>query len=127
MSPSTDRQTFRETLATLATKTQAKLPTLNGRVEKACRLVLAGDVELHEDGTALVNSLTDPTRAYQLAQGVCQCRDWGQAPEHLCCHRLAVGFLRKVQARLPQSPPVEPAPPLLLPAPAPTRGAPAAA
>jgi hypothetical protein len=71
---------------------------LNGRVEKAVKLVLQGDVELHDDTTALVNSLSDPTRAYQLAQGVCQCRDWGQAPEHLCCHRLAAGFLRKVQA-----------------------------
>ena len=101
------RQTFRETLASLASRTLAKVPTLNGRVEKACKLVLAGDVELHADGTALINSLSDPTRAYQLTQGVCQCRDWGQAPEHLCCHRLAVGFLRKVQE--------------LLPAPAPTR------
>ena len=53
MNPATDCQTFRQTLATLAAKTQAKLPALNGRVEKACKLVLGGDVELHQDGTAL--------------------------------------------------------------------------
>jgi hypothetical protein len=97
MSTSTDRATFRATLATLADKTKSKLPALNGRIEKACRLVLQGDVELHDDGTALVNSLSDPSRAYQCGNGACQCRDWGQAPEHLCCHRLAVGFQRKVE------------------------------
>jgi hypothetical protein len=96
----TERQQLRTTLATLAARTKAKLPALNGRVEKACTLVLAGDVELHEDGTALVHSLSDPSRAYQITQGVCQCRDWGQAPEHLCCHRLAAGFLRKAEELL---------------------------
>jgi hypothetical protein len=104
VSTATDRQTFRATLAVLVDKTKAKLPALNGRVEKACRLVLQGDVELHDDGTALVNSMSDPTRAYQCGNGVCQCRDWGQAPEHLCCHRLAVGFQRKVEELAPEGP-----------------------
>jgi hypothetical protein len=106
MTTSTDRQQFRSILADLAAKTQAKLPALNGRVTKACKLVLAGDVELHQDGTALVGSLTDPTRTYQVTgtPGQCQCRDYDQAPEHLCCHRLAVGLTRKVQALLPQAP-----------------------
>jgi hypothetical protein len=103
MNASTDRQQFRSILADLAAKTQAKLPALNGRVTKACKLVLAGDVALHPDGTALVNSLTDPTRAYQVtgSPATCQCQDYDRAPEHLCCHRLAVGFTRKVQALLP--------------------------
>jgi hypothetical protein len=98
--PLTDRQRLRTTPASLAEKTKAKLPALNGRVEKACTLVLAGDVELHADGTALVGSLSDPRRAYQVRQGLCQCRDWGQAPEHLCCHRLAAGFLHKAEELL---------------------------
>jgi hypothetical protein len=106
MQTSTDRQQFREVLAGLAAKTLTRIPALNGRVEKACKLVLAGDVELHPDGTALVNSLTDPTRTYQVTgtPGQCQCRDYDQAPEHLCCHRLSVGFLRKVQELLPPAP-----------------------
>jgi hypothetical protein len=103
-SASPDRQTFREVLAGLAAKTLTKIPALNGRVEKACRLVLGGDVELHPDGTALVNSLTDPTRAYQVSPGLCLCKDFDHAPEHLCCHRLAVGFVRKVQELLPPAP-----------------------
>ena len=109
MSPQTARQTERELLAGLAAKTLTRIPALNGRVEKACKLVLGGDVALHQDGTALVNSLTDPTRTYQVTgkPGQCQCQDYDRAPEHLCCHRLAVGLTRKVQALLPQSTGVE--------------------
>jgi hypothetical protein len=101
MATSPARQQFRELLAQLAGKTQQKLPQLNGRVEKATRLVLAGDVELHTDGTALVHSLSEPTKAYQLKDGICQCRDWQQAPNNLCCHRLAVGFARKIEEVFP--------------------------
>jgi hypothetical protein len=106
MTTSTDRQIYREVLAGLAAKTLTRIPALNGRVEKACKLVLGHDVELHSDGTALVNSLTDPTRAYVVtgAPATCQCQDYDHAPEHLCCHRLAVGFTRKVQELLPPAP-----------------------
>ena len=67
MSPSTfspDRVAFRAMLATLAAKTSTKIPELNGRVEKAVKLALAGDVELHDDGSATVYSSSDPTRRY---------------------------------------------------------------
>jgi hypothetical protein len=114
MTTSPDRQQFRGVLAGLAAKMLTKIPALNGRVEKACKLVLGGDVELHPDGTALVNSLTDPTRAYQVSPGLCLCKDFDHAPEHLCCHRLAVGFQRKVQELLPPAPepPGQPTPAL---------------
>jgi hypothetical protein len=106
MTTSTDRQQYRELLAALASKTLTRIPALNGRVEKACKLVLGHDVELHRDGTALVHSLTDPTRAYVVtgAPATCQCQDYDHAPEHLCAHRLAVGFTRKVQELLPPAP-----------------------
>lgn len=98
------REQYRSILASLAEKTKAKLPQLHGRVDKACRLVLAGDVDVHEDGSSLVDSLSDPARRYLLKDGVCQCRDWQQAPEHLCCHRLAAGFVRKLQELMPETP-----------------------
>ena len=98
---SPDRQAFRETLAGLAEKTKAKIPTLNGRVEKAVKLALAGDVELHDDGTATVYSSSDPTRRYEIREGTCTCRDYEQAPEHLCQHRLSAGLMRKTQELLP--------------------------
>jgi hypothetical protein len=104
MSPATDRHAFRALLATLAAKTQAKIPALNGRVEKALRLALAGDVELHADGTATVYSSSDPTRRYAIIEGTCTCRDYEQAPQHLCQHRLSAGLVRRTQALLPQDP-----------------------
>jgi len=110
-SPTPDRAWFRAILAQLASKTQAKIPTLNGRVEKACKLVLAGDVALQEGNAAIVGSLSDPGLTYQLTDGTCKCRDWQQAPEHLCCHRLAVGFVRKIAELMPpEALPVPPAP-----------------
>ncbi len=100
---SPDRQQFREVLAGLAAKTQAKMPTLNGRVEKACKLVLSGDVELQGE-KALVHSLSDPAKTYTLEPGHCTCADFPRAPEYLCAHRLAVGFLRKVHELMPSAP-----------------------
>jgi hypothetical protein len=49
---STTREQFRQALADLATKARHALPDLNGRVDGALKLVLAGDVELLPDGTA---------------------------------------------------------------------------
>jgi hypothetical protein len=83
-------------LGQLASTTSAKIPTLNGRVEKACRLALQGDVELTSSTTATVHSLSDPTTSYAITPGLCTCKDYSHAPEHLCCHRLAAGFVRKI-------------------------------
>jgi hypothetical protein len=94
------RQQYRDLLASLAAKTQTKIPALNGRVEKACKLVLQGDVELQGAG-ALVHSLSDPSTTYTLEPGHCTCADFPRAPEYLCAHRLAAGFARKLQDLLP--------------------------
>jgi len=100
----TTRQQYREVLTGLAAKTLTRIPALNGRTEKACKLVLQGDVVLLPDGTAQVGSLTDPAKSYLVGHGACDCRDWDRAPEHLCAHRLAVGFARKVHELVPQAP-----------------------
>ena len=99
-----DREAFRAMLATLATKTKTKIPELNGRVERALRLALAGDVELHDNGTATVYSSSDPTRRYEIIEGTCTCQDWDRAPQHLCQHRLSAGLVRRTYALLPQEP-----------------------
>lgn len=100
MSASPDRQQYREVLASLAAKTKTKIPELNGRVEKALKLALLGDVELHDNGTATVYSSSDPTRRYEIIEGTCTCRDWEQAPQHLCQHRLSAGLVRRTYALL---------------------------
>ena len=110
MAPGTDRTQYREVLASLVQKTQTRFPDLNGRLTKATKLALMEDVELHDDGSATVSSASDPTRHYRIIEGICTCRDWEHAPEHLCQHRLAAGLVRKAHALLPPAPPVETVP-----------------
>jgi hypothetical protein len=91
MAPATltpDRQTFRAMVAEVAAKAQAKLPlAVNGRIESAVKLVLAGDVEPQADGTIQVGS-SDPTRWYHLVGATCTCTDFvqGKAPSGWCKH-----------------------------------------
>ena len=74
--------------------------------EKAVKLALAGDVALHDDGSATVYSSSDPTRRYVIREGTCTCRDYEQAPEHLCQHRLSAGLVRRTSELLPPAPEV---------------------
>jgi hypothetical protein len=107
MAPSTDRQTFRETVALVAARAKARLPeAVNGRVESAARLVLLHDVTPQEDGTILVGSSTDPCKQYRLMGDTCECQDWrhGQAPGGWCQHRIAAGIAKRVQELLPPEP-----------------------
>ena len=48
------RQAFREAVATVAEQAKAALPDCHGRIDKAIAIVLAGDVQVHPDGTATV-------------------------------------------------------------------------
>jgi hypothetical protein len=119
----TPRQSFRETVAAVADKARLVLPaSVNGRIESAVKLVLAGDVFFCADGTVEVGS-SDPTRYYKLVGHSCTCTDFtsGKAPEGMCKHRLAANLLKsaeRVLARhgtpepepLPEPPPVEPWP-----------------
>jgi hypothetical protein len=116
MSTPTDRQLFRETVAQVAEKARAILPTaVNGRIEKAVALVLQGDVEPQADGTVVVFSATDATRRYVLQGHGCTCADFErqQAPDGWCCHRIAAGIQKRVQELLPpEAAPERPAVPL---------------
>jgi hypothetical protein len=85
----TDRDRFRTILADLAEKAKATLPDSNGRIESAVKLVLSGDVELHDDGTATVGSRTNPAKTYSGVNGECPCVDFPRAPDHWCSHRIA--------------------------------------
>src|SRR5215475_438562 len=99
MSPLTDRQTFRETVALVATAAKAKLPlAVNGRIESAAKLVLWQDVEPQADGSIFVGSASDPGKTYRLMGLTCECQDWqhGKAPEGWCAHRIAAGIHKRV-------------------------------
>ena len=90
------RAALRAALAALAEKAKTALPALNGRVEGAVSLVLAGDVELHSDGTATVGSSSDASKAYPVAAS-CRCPDIGRAPKGLCRHKLAAVMALRLQ------------------------------
>jgi hypothetical protein len=107
MAPTTDRQTFRETVAAVAGVAKAKLPqAVNGRIESAVKLVLWQDVEPQDDGSILVGSASDPGKQYRLVGLTCECQDFtrGQAPEGWCQHRIAAGIQKRVQQLLAQPP-----------------------
>src|SRR5215831_4534035 len=89
------RTAWREAIAEIAEKAKARLPECNGRVESAVKMVLAGDVELLDDGTAKVASQSNGTTAYHIANGVCECKDFAKAPHQLCKHRLSAAIARR--------------------------------
>ena len=94
------RTLWREAVAQAAQKARAALPEANGRIDRAVRLVLAGDVQLLEDGTAMVGSLSDPATTYHV-NGACTCQDAPRAPhEGMCQHRIARGLAIRAQQRL---------------------------
>jgi len=101
------RQAFRDAVAQVAAKAKEKLPTaVNGRVESAVKLVLAGDVFFKDDGTIEVGSASHPETVYTLAGHACDCQDfaYGKAPEGWCQHRIAAGIAKRVGEVLAQGP-----------------------
>jgi hypothetical protein len=102
--------TWNETaLLALAAKAQTALPpAVNGRIDKACRLVRSASVELHADGTATVLSETDGLTGYLVQDGRCTCPDFHyQAPEGWCAHHIAVRMVQRL-SRMPQDVPSAP-------------------
>jgi hypothetical protein len=53
------RKAWREAVTEVAEKAKATLPACPGRIDAAVKIVLAGDVELLDDGTAKVASQSD--------------------------------------------------------------------
>jgi hypothetical protein len=101
---SPERTAYRTLIAEIAAKAKDKLPECNGRVEKAVKLVLAGDVAVLDDGRAVVASFTDPTKTYAVEHSVCTCQDFPRAPHGFCAHRLAVAMARRAREVMPSQP-----------------------
>jgi len=92
------RQAWREAVAEIADKAKATLPQCNGRVESAVKIVLAGDVELLEDGKAQVASQSNGQTVYHVVNGECTCKDYPKAPSNWCKHRIAAGIQKRATA-----------------------------
>ena len=89
------RQAWRESMAEIAEKAKVTLPDCIGRVDSAVKIVLAGDVELLEDGTAKVASASNGTTKYFIVNGECSCKDYSKAPSNWCKHRIAAGLAKR--------------------------------
>src|SRR5215831_19663821 len=96
------RRAWREAVAEIAEKAKATLPECNGRVDSAVKLVLAGDVELLNDGKAKVASQSNGTTQYFVVNGECQCKDFPTAPSSWCKHRIAAGLAKRAAALVQQ-------------------------
>src|SRR5262249_40422238 len=91
------RQAWREAVAEIAAKPHGKLPESASRIDRAVKLVLAGDVELLPDGTAKVASQSNGSTAYHVVNGECSCKDFAKAPHNFCKHRLSAAIARRAQ------------------------------
>jgi hypothetical protein len=83
------RQIWYDAVRAVATKATAALPDCHDRIDKAVGIVLAGDVAMQADGTALVPSQSHPETVY-VVNGGCTCL-YAQhhSAEGNCVHRLA--------------------------------------
>jgi hypothetical protein len=92
-------QIWRSAVAMAAAKARKALPESLSRNEKAVALVLNNQVELLENGHAVVASQSKSgVTSYTIANGECECADYERAPASLCKHRLARGlFIRAME------------------------------
>jgi hypothetical protein len=94
------RKIWRDAIAEISERAKQTLPACNGRVDRAVKIVLAGDVELLEDGTAKVASQSNCTTKYFIVNGECSCKDFasGKAPSGWCAHRISAGLAKRAHA-----------------------------
>jgi hypothetical protein len=90
------RAAWRAAVAEVAERAKAALPAeVNGRIEQAVAMVLAGEVDLLPDGTATVTSQRDGTMESFVVNGTCPCPDFAIAPSGWCAHRLSAAIARR--------------------------------
>ena len=101
---------FQEAVLAAVARAKAAVPAAESRIDTAAALVLAGAVELLEEGrTARVGSPTDGGPVY-VVNGQCPCPDFPTAPGHWCTHRLAYGIAKRATELLQAPPTPLPAP-----------------
>ena len=84
------------TLRQLAQQATARYAGDQARIDRGLVLALNGNVTLHADGTASVQSGTDAEIVYTV-NGHCDCPDAQRAPEGRCKHRWAKTFVKRAQ------------------------------
>ena len=84
---------FAAAVLAVTARAKAALPEAASRIDTAAALVLAGEVELLEEGrTARVGPDGDTVA---VGHGQCSCPEFPTAPGHLCTHRLAYRIAKR--------------------------------
>src|ERR687888_240654 len=97
-------ETLTETMTGAAPPAACPPGSFQAAVLAAVARVLAGAVELLEEGrTARVGSPPDGGPVY-VVNGQCSCPDVATAPGHLCTHRLAYGIAKRATELLQAHP-----------------------
>jgi hypothetical protein len=92
------RTAWRAAVAEIAERAKATLPDCAGRVDRAAAIVLAGDVQLLDDGQAKVASQSSGQVVYHLVNGACNCKDYSKEHSNWCKHRIAAGLHKRATA-----------------------------
>ena len=95
------RHAFRQAVTEVAAKATAALPAaVNGRVTKAVSIVLSGDLEISQDGRAVVGSQSDSDLKHVVeSAGGCTCKDSDRPEiEGWCKHKIAVAIMKRATA-----------------------------
>ena len=97
-------ESFQAAVLAAVARAKAAVPAAERRIDTAAALVLAGAVELLEEGrTARVGSPTDGGPVY-VVNGQCSCPEFPTAPGHWCTHRLAYGIAKRAIEQLQAHP-----------------------
>ena len=90
------RAAWRAAVAEVAAKAKAALPAeVNGRIEQAVAMVLAGEVDLLPDGTAKVVTQRDGTTESFVVNGSCGCPDASTVPSGWCTHKISAAIAKR--------------------------------
>jgi hypothetical protein len=92
---------FDDALRTLAAQATTRYPDDQARIERGLLLALNGQVTLHADGTATVQSGSNAEVRYTVRQGQCECADSVRAPSGRCKHVWSRCLVRKAQKLVP--------------------------
>lgn len=85
------------TLRQLAAQARTRYAGEQGRIDRGLGIALNGGVTLHADGSADVQSASDPEIVYHVAHGTCDCPDFQRAPDGRCKHRFSVCLVKKAR------------------------------
>jgi hypothetical protein len=91
------------TLRQLAAQATTRYAGEKARIDRALVIALNHGVTVHADGTADVQSASDPEVVYHVAHGTCDCPDFERAPGGRCKHRFAVCLVKKATAQIQQA------------------------